>query len=45
LVAQKTDASAEKQYFLACAKFEDLLESSSSSIQKELAQAKFLKDL
>jgi hypothetical protein len=45
LVAQKTEASAEKQYFLVCAEFEDLLESSSSSIQKELAQAKILKDL
>jgi hypothetical protein len=45
LVAQKTDASVEKQYFLARAQFEDLLESSSSSIQKELAQAKILKDL
>jgi len=45
LVAQKTEASVEKQYFLVCAKFEDLLESSSSSIQKELAQAKILKDL
>jgi hypothetical protein len=45
LVAQKTDASAEKQSYLARAKFEDLLESSSSSIPKELAQAKLLKDL
>jgi hypothetical protein len=45
LVAQKTGDSAEKQIFPVCAKFEDLLESSSSSIQKELAQAKFLKDL
>jgi hypothetical protein len=45
LVAQKTDANVEKQYFLARAKFEDLPESSGSSIQKELAQAKILKDL
>jgi hypothetical protein len=45
LVAQKTEASVEKQSFLARVKFEDLLESSGSSIQKELAQAKILKDL
>jgi hypothetical protein len=46
LVAQKTGSHAEMQDFrLKRAKFEDLLELSGSSIQKEIAQAKLLKDL
>jgi hypothetical protein len=46
LVAQKTGDSAEKLIFSLCAnKFEDLLELSGSSIPKEIAQAKLLKDL